>query len=275
MDTYIDDNGTEISASFLEGSAGMPLVVYLHGDNQNRSLSHFVTKPFKDRGYSELSFDLPGHGSSAAYKGEQISLERLALTTRNVIERFPSDKIILAGNSTGGLILLKYAIDNADQVNALVMIESTHRSPIVNLFGHSGWRRRLLVPIMRRVYLSSVKKKYSCSTPFDYTSLREYASDDELLEIGLRQTRPSVVMEQLDNLLDVDLEDELHRLGAPILLIHGRSSKWVKKEHIERFKRSYSGVSAEEVEGEHNCHVQNPLAVQGLLGEYIDRGFFD
>lgn len=117
----ISRNGSSIE---LVGPADAAAIVFIHGLGLNRHIwADYV--PVFSKQYRVLTYNLYGHGASAA----PPTKPDLSLYARQLIELFDELNIeqgALVGFSLGGMINRRIAIDYADRVSALVILNSPH-----------------------------------------------------------------------------------------------------------------------------------------------------
>ena len=100
-----------------------PLVVFLHGASQDRTLWALQQRYFSHHGWSVLSPDLPGHGRS---DGDLLpSIERMASWVADLIEAAGFEVAALVGHSMGSLIALELAATRPEKVTKIVLSGST------------------------------------------------------------------------------------------------------------------------------------------------------
>ena len=105
-----------------------PAVVMIHGFGLNRAMWQWQL-PALTPHFSVLTYDLLGHGESAPPSGTpdlaMFSRQLLGLMDRCGIER-----AAVVGFSLGGMIARRAALDRADRLSALAILNSPHdRSP--------------------------------------------------------------------------------------------------------------------------------------------------
>ena len=74
--------------------------------------------------YRLISFDLPGHGLTGQTLEDDYTIDGMARFTKEIVDLFKLDKVVLAGNSMGGSVSLKFALDYPHHTKALVLISS-------------------------------------------------------------------------------------------------------------------------------------------------------
>jgi len=67
-------------------------------------------------------FDLPGHGRSSP-RGDSLSMEQLEAGLQTVMDRTDGE-VVLVGNSLGGWLAARYALDHPDRVKHLVLVNA-------------------------------------------------------------------------------------------------------------------------------------------------------
>lgn len=100
-----------------------PLLMFLHGASQDRTLWALQQRYFSHHGWSVLSPDLPAHGHSA---GKLLTtIGDMAAWVGDVIETAGHTSASLVGHSMGSLIGLELAGTQPDLVDKLVLTGST------------------------------------------------------------------------------------------------------------------------------------------------------
>ena len=112
----------------LTGPSDAPVVVLIHGLGLTRQI-------WADHGtalsgaYNVLSYDLCGHGETVR-PVRTPSLTVLSDQLLDLMDHLHMTRAVLIGFSLGGMINRRFAIDHADRVSALVIVNSPHeRTP--------------------------------------------------------------------------------------------------------------------------------------------------
>jgi 4,5:9,10-diseco-3-hydroxy-5,9,17-trioxoandrosta-1(10),2-diene-4-oate hydrolase len=246
---------------YTEIGAGRPLV-WLHGAGPGASgMSNFVRNVGAFDGFRNLVFDFPRYGRSdkpiipagdpvIAYNARQIAAALDALGVAGAC---------FVGNSLGGGVATKIAIDRPDLVDRLVLMAGAGTRPddeeglspgLTHLFAwftRGGGRAEVEAFVRTQVHDPSVITE---------------ALIDERWE---RARDPETVATNPDSgMVPGDLKPELHRVAAPTLLLWGREDRviplhwglellrgiddatlhviphcghWIQYEHPDRFNR--------------------------------------
>ena len=107
-----------------EGSSALPALVLLHG--ANGSLFNFDRlSPLLKDDFRILTIDLPAFGLTGAVPSSDYSIKSSFRVIDSVLEHLNIESLILGGNSMGGGISWRYAIENPKRVKGLVLLSSS------------------------------------------------------------------------------------------------------------------------------------------------------
>ena len=119
------DNGTVYD---LSGPEGAPVVALIHGLGLNRQTWQWHEAALSAR-YRVLNYDLFGHGESAPPPATP-SLSLFATQLRDLLDFLGIERCAMVGFSLGGMINRRFALDHADRLHGLAILNSPHeRSP--------------------------------------------------------------------------------------------------------------------------------------------------
>ncbi len=106
----------------------LPLVVFLHGSSQDRTLWAMQQRYFSHHGWSVLAPDLPGHGLSG---GEPLdSIEAMAEWVAELIAEAGFEQAAIVGHSMGALVGLELAGTRPSLVTKLVLSGAAAALPV-------------------------------------------------------------------------------------------------------------------------------------------------
>ena len=106
-----------------EGNRDGPPVFLIHGSNASLHTWEPWVQELGDS-YRLISFDLPGHGLTGQTLEDDYTIDGMARFTKEIVDLFKLDKVVLAGNSMGGSVSLKFALDYPQHTKALVLVSS-------------------------------------------------------------------------------------------------------------------------------------------------------
>ena len=111
-----------LSTHYLTAGHGPPILL-LHGDGES-AMDWRGAIPAFARSHRVLAPNLPGHGSSARWDGDH-SPEFFAGFVRDFLAAVgAAEGVTVVGNSLGGAIAVRYALEHSDRVRALILVDS-------------------------------------------------------------------------------------------------------------------------------------------------------
>lgn len=244
------------------GGGNLPTIVVLHGIGSAASQFARLLLALRPHAQRVLAPDLPGHGFSEDPR-QPLAPELLYSTMRDLLDRLCDQPIALVGNSLGGALALRYALDHPTRVRNLVLI-SPAGAQMTTLEWESlldGFRvetaedaRRLLARLYHRtpIYM-----------PVFASSLR-----DSLQRRAVRDMLGAA------SLADLPTPERLRELNVPTLLIWGRSERVLPPSSLTYFRAHLpTHTLIEEVEGFGHCpHVDDPGRLATHLLQFIGAG---
>ena len=217
-------DGTRIfvDASYRDGNK--PPVVFIHGDGQNHTVFRLLLDYFFRKSHSVLAYDLPGHGLSQPYKDKRYSFLRFASTLTEILKAHNLRNPILVGNSSGGMIALKYAARN--RVKSLIAISASHLSPMKT------------VQKMKQItkeYIKNSKELFQGQQLFDYSEKTLTQADKRLA--ALKHTHPDATEGFSKALANFNIRSEIQKIRAPVLLLRGSNDIFVSEKCTQEMQK--------------------------------------
>lgn len=112
----------EMAYMHLPAKGTRPTVILLHGKNFAADYWEKTARYLHEKGYGVLMPDQIGFGKSSKPAHYQFSFEALANNTRALVDSLKVDKLIVMGHSMGGMLAIRYALNHADMVEQLVLV---------------------------------------------------------------------------------------------------------------------------------------------------------
>lgn len=133
--TYTTSDGVELNYELQKKKTGKPLVVLLHGMGGDLSAWDAERIILSEQGYSILTMDLRGHGLSGRPRRESAySLIHFAHDVRSLLNHEGYEKAVIVGHCFGGVVGMTFAHLYPEMVQALVLIDSTYKAPVLSRF---------------------------------------------------------------------------------------------------------------------------------------------
>ncbi len=246
-------DGVKINYDYRENNSKLPVMVFLHGVGVNLTIWNKEVKFFNKKGYSTLAIDLRGHGLSDIPAEEKAyDLRNFVKDVKKVLDVEKINNFIFVGHSFGGSVLLDYLITHKNKlpINA-VLVEATYKYPYPK--DHELNLNPMIVKLLKFLVGRGWFNSYPCEIDFsDARKLSWYKNKlyhlpmrtifYTLHEAELYSKRYSkqivkdlrklnlpllVVAGDTDNILDVSLSEEIHKLikGSKFVLFKGVGHK--------------------------------------------------
>jgi pimeloyl-ACP methyl ester carboxylesterase len=113
-----------------EGDPGAPTLLLIHGFSASLHtwepwVERLATGDDRINDYRVISIDLPGHGLTRAPAGYQASIGAFTDAVADFVRQHGLNDFALAGSSMGGNVAWEYALAHPEQVNALILVDSS------------------------------------------------------------------------------------------------------------------------------------------------------
>lgn len=206
------------------GHGPLPTIVVQHGVAASGAPFGRVMQELRRSARRVVAPELLGHGSSSI-PDKPLRPEMLSESTREVLREVLDEPAIVFGNSLGGGIALRYAMEEPDNVRALVVC-----SPAGAQSSHESLEelRRVFALRSHAEALSFLDRLYH-KTPW-YAPLLSPTVRTLVNRPHIRQFLADVRPE------DAFLPEELKKLTMPILLLWGQSDNLLPREHLAYFQ---------------------------------------
>ena len=225
-----------------EGDLYKPAIILLHGFNG--SLFNFERMvPLLSKEFRLISIDLPGFGLTGTIPSMDYSTQSSILVINELTSYLGMEKFSIAGNSMGGGIAWRYALDNPEKTQSLVLLassgiysseerlqieESERESPLV-------WKlmRSNFVSYFLSLYTPKFFATQGLKTSVYDSNLATEEIANQFHELTLMQgSREAILSRFSKQNYNDEKPDILKKIQAPTLIIHGR------EDNIISFKSS-------------------------------------
>ncbi|MBN1571649.1 MAG: alpha/beta fold hydrolase [Deltaproteobacteria bacterium] len=243
--TNVDGINLHVRVEGLENSNKTPIIL-IHGFTASLYTWRFNIEDLGKK-FPVYALDLPGFGYSDKPKDFQYDLDGYADFIVKFMDAMKIKKAILVGNSMGGGIAMKTALNHPDRVAKLVLIDSV---------GYAEVKRRFLVfalmgyPVVGEVLMSlnhrSVLEHSLKGGPYYDNS---FVTDDvvdsyyNVYKTEYARKVPLIVMRNLLKNYPFK-EGEIKNIAAPTLVIWGSNDRLISVDVVENFTRDIKGSSA-------------------------------
>ena len=225
-----------------EGDLYKPAIILLHGFNG--SLFNFERMvPLLSKEFRLISIDLPGFGLTGAIPSMDYSTQNSILVINELTKHLGVEEFSIAGNSMGGGIAWRYALENPEKTQSLILLASSgiYSSEERLQIEESERESPLVWKLMRSnfvsYFLSLYTPKFFATQGLKTSVYDPNLATDEIAnqfhELTLMQgSREAILSRFSKQNYSNEKPDILKKIQAPTLIIHGR------EDNIISFKSS-------------------------------------
>jgi pimeloyl-ACP methyl ester carboxylesterase len=239
----------------VRGVGELPTVVLLHGLGADATPFGPLMLRLERHARRVITPDHLGHGFSAG-RSSELSAESLLGATTQTLDRLLTEPAIVVGNSLGGAVAVRYALQRPEKVRALVLV-----SPAGAHCNEEEWKElKRVFEMSSRADASAFFRRLHKRPPW-FLSLFAH-------ELPAAMASPPVRSFLRDACNETALSpEELGRLSMPVLLVWGEAEGLLPPSHLAYFERHLPrGTVIERPRGfGHSPHIDSPEALAALI----------
>ncbi len=231
-----------------------------------------------------VGVDLPGFGLSDEIDYREVDLAELgAAVVAQVADELDTDRVPVVANGLGGAFALWRALREPSSTGPIVLVGApvpavadTKVNLPIAMLGVPGVNRTILdlplppLSVNRSLYRLTLGRDVVHEVPDEVVTVAHYAMDRATFApsitsymehvFRLRKPRPRFVLD----------EEQLGRVGVPVLLLWGRRDRFGGSKVARRLADALPDARLELVDGGHNPWLQSPVRCAELIGEFLD-----
>jgi len=208
------------------GRGDLPTTVLLHGLGSAATPFGQVFAHLHRHVRRLVAPDYPGHGFSLHGTAERLTPRLLFESVAMALDSTVTEPAIVIGNSLGGALALRYALDRPNRVRALVLV-----SPAGARSTEEEWTAlKAAFDIRSRAHARAFLRRLYHRPPW-FTELLAHELPETISRRAVRELLESASND------DAPEPDALSSLQMPILLVWGRSERLLPETHFEYFSR--------------------------------------
>jgi pimeloyl-ACP methyl ester carboxylesterase len=250
------------------GADGDPTLLLVHGT----FASLHTWDPWVDRladEYRVVRVDLPGHGLTGPHAGGYRMADFVAFLER-VREVLGLESVVVAGNSRGGEVAWRYALDHPDRVAGLVLLDSMgypvpSRPAVAEAVTTPALERAFRWVTPKSLVRRTLSQVYHDPTAWDESTVERY--HDLLRREGNREALVAIVERDLD---PTHRHEELTDLAVPTLVQWGDHDAWIPPSVGEQFAHDVPGAVHRTYPAGHVPMEERPAATASDLRAFLD-----
>jgi pimeloyl-ACP methyl ester carboxylesterase len=256
--------------------SGEPAIVFVHGlsgcwPNWLEQLPVFAAR------HRVVALDLPGFGHSPGHAGE-VSMPGYARILEDLIQHLGLGRVVLVGNSMGGLISAELAASFPESVERLVLVSPAGLATYGNRLASSS------MPAMRRAQqLLALGAAWTASHAEGLSSrprsrelvLKGVVAHPNRLPapIAAEQLRGAGTdgfMSALEAILEYDLRPRLGLIRCPTLVVWGTKDRLITVRDGPRFAEAIPGAQLKIYEDTgHMAMLERPQEFNELMRSFL------
>ncbi|WP_010274153.1 alpha/beta hydrolase [Paenibacillus senegalensis] len=122
-------------------------IVLVHGAGEHFARYEWLCEQLNKEGFSVYGGDLPGYGRTAGKRGHINSFAQYFQAVERWLQQasYKDRPVYLLGHSMGGLVTIRYAMENSPQVNGIIL-----SSPCLKLYRQVSRSLEMLVSVLNR-----------------------------------------------------------------------------------------------------------------------------
>nr|MDO8100770.1 alpha/beta hydrolase [Candidatus Njordarchaeota archaeon] len=252
---YINASG--IQTFLLKEGKGKPAFILIHGAAWNHRLWSGQVPAISSLG-EVIALDLPGHGASDQFASMQdISIKSYADHIHSVLSVLNEPNAVLVGHSMGGTTSMRYALDQPNNVKAMVLI---------------GTGAKLGVnPAILEGLTEYYEQTIEASKAWAFAT----RTDKRIVEAGIGEMikcRQEIVVADFKACNEFDIRDSVSGIHVPTLILVGSEDKLTPVKWSEYLHNNMKGSELEIIEGAgHMVMLEKPNEVNKCITSFIER----
>lgn len=260
---YIETTAGKVHYMCKKGKGELPPVVLLHGLGSTGAHYGPLLRHLLKHVAKVIIIDFPGHGFSRNAK-VHLDAKLFRLSVEEALDAIIKERVILYGNSLGGLAALRYALIKPEFVHSLVLC-SPGGAPMSNT------EKEALFSLFRPT------SHEACLEFVDRLFARRYRTR-HLFGLGVRFALRDETVQTLLHSIDEEVmftPEEVSTLCVPTLCVWGKSDgilPWTGAQFFEKYlPKSQVEFSNPEDFG-HSPHLEFPRRVATQIIRFVQAG---
>ena len=227
-----------------EGPRGGFPVVLVHGSNASLHTWEPWVQRLTGKGYRVISLDLPAHGLSGPTPQGLYTNAAYVGIVEQLVDRLKLERFALGGNSMGGGVAWRYAVQHPDRLSALILVDASGQPQPKGSSPPLGFRLAR-VPVARDL-LATVTPRSLIETSFKQSvsnqAIATPAMVDRYWELLLYPGNRRATVQRFGQYQGDDgMAAKLKGLPVPTLILWGREDKLIPVSVAAWFNQQIPG----------------------------------
>lgn len=254
----------ENTISYHDSGSGKT-ILFLHSFGHNKNLWFPQLTHFQEQGYRVIAPDMPGHGNSS-FDPDNHTVDLIAQSYIEFLEKIQVDKVILAGISIGGYIALRMWARKSELISGLVMICTKAEADSEEIKG----RRRVQIENIHKNGLeffveTGAAKRVSPKTVEERPWVVDWI---KMMNYTVSAEANAATLEAM-----AIKEDDSHTLATinvPALILSGSHDIFIPKDCPHNLNKGIKNSAHHIIEDAgHVASLENPTQVNHYMDEFL------
>jgi pimeloyl-ACP methyl ester carboxylesterase len=250
--------------NYFERGTGFP-VVLVHGFT-DQSMSWFLADSNLLAGFRVIAVDLPGHGRSAPWEGERITMHEMAEELHKVVLELGVEKFAIIGHSMGGMVAQQYCVEWPENLTSLFLCCTAARGELLadTAFNLDAVREQIQ---KEGIVKAASADPYSAFAPgYDSPLVRKY------LELEFVTDGPTA-LKCLDAIMAFRLDKVLAKdYRGQTVIICGDADRITPERFAPEMAESFAGSKVATIHGAgHMVFLERPKEFDALVRDHLSK----
>jgi pimeloyl-ACP methyl ester carboxylesterase len=225
-----------------QGPRNALTVLLLHGTNASLHTWEPWVRELGDQ-FRMISVDLPGHGLTGAVPGDDYSQEGMAKFVDEFMTALNVSHFAIAGNSMGGGVAARYAINHPERLSHLILIDAGGMPS--DTPSDTGLGLRLArTPVVQNLMLYVTPRSL-----FEDTLKKAFADDklvtpemvDRYWELNRRAGNRAASLKRFQTQSDSFVQDSAYKIKIPTLILWGELDTLTPRDMGDKYAMAIKG----------------------------------
>lgn len=247
-------------------------IVLLHGTSSSLHTWDGWAQVLKEK-HRVIRVDLPGFGLTGPTQDGNYQMPVYSHFVTSLMDTLQVKRAVLAGNSLGGYVAWKTAVDYPDRVSKLILVDAAGYAttaasvPIGFKLAQIPMLSGLMANILpRRVIESSLRNVYGDPSKITTELIDRY------YELTLRSGNRKSLAARFSQNKAGEFEAQIARIQQPTLVIWGGLDRLIPPENAEKFHRDIANSEVVMFDNlGHVGHEDDPKATVAAAQAFLDR----
>jgi pimeloyl-ACP methyl ester carboxylesterase len=218
-----------------QGPSDAPAVVLIHGFASSLHTWEGWVERLDE--YRVVTLDLPAFGLTGPNESDEYNVEYYAGVLDELADELGIETFALGGNSMGGEVAWRYALDHSERVEKLLLLDAAGYST-------EGGDASIFLTLAGYPVLNRIPRHITPRSSLRDLVESAYADDslvtDELVsryyDLLRREGNREAIVKRVRDPAE-SREDEIPSVEVPTLVMWGEKDTWITPEHAQRFSK--------------------------------------